>query len=160
GVELRQGGLALEADSRIAGDVSTVSSVSWNADFNSVNSTLQLPPGWTLLHASGADGVPGTWVQRWSLLDIFLVLIVGLAFGRLFGTPWGALALVTLVLPWQEGDLVPQYSWLAVLAGEALLRVLPESRFRIVVKVYRLGAWAVLVTIALAFMVQHIREGM
>jgi len=160
GVELRQGGLALEADSRIAGDVGTVSAVSWNADFSSVRSTLQLPPGWTLLHASGADGVPGTWMQRWSLLDLFLVLIIGLAFGRLFGPVWGGLALVSLVLTWKEGELVPQYSWLAVLAGEALLRALPEGRFRTLVKVYRLGAWVLLVSFSLVFMVQHVREGM
>jgi len=160
GVELRQGGLALEADSRIRGDVGTVSAVSWNADFSSVRTTLQVPPGWTLLHASGADSVPGTWVQRWSLLDLFLVLIIGLAFGRLFGPVWGGLALVSLALTWQEGELVPQYSWLAVLAGEALLRVLPEGRFRTLVKVYRLGAWVALVSFSLVFMVQHVREAM
>lgn len=66
-------------------------------------------------------------VQRWSLLDIFLVLITALAVGRLFGWPWGGLALLTLVLSWQEGSEVPRYAWLAALAGEALVRVLPES---------------------------------
>ena len=160
GVELRQGGLALEADSRIAGEVGTLSAVSWDADFHSVRATLQVPPGWTLLHAAGADSVPGTWVERWSLLDIFLVLIIGLAFGRLFGTPWGALALLTLVLTWQEGKLVPQYAWLAVLVGEALLRALPESKLRTAVRMYRMVAWAALVIWSITFMVQHVRQGM
>jgi hypothetical protein len=93
-------------------------------------------------------------------MDLFLVLIIGLAFGRLFGTPWGALALVTLGLTWQEGDLVPQYTWLVVLAGEALVRVLPESRFRTGVKLFRYAAWLGLVAISLNFMVQHVRQGM
>lgn len=160
GVELRQGALALEADSRIAGASGQLPAVSWDADFHSVHTTLWLPPGWGLLHAAGADSVPGTWVQRWSLLDIFLVLITALAVGRLFGWPWGGLALLTLVLSWQEGSEVPRYAWLAALAGEALVRVLPESWVRTTLKLYRATAWGVLVIITVAFMVEHVRHGL
>ncbi len=159
GVELRQGALAIEADSRLTGPVDSISAVSWDADFDSVQTTLQLPPGWSLISVSGADSVPGTWVERWSLLDIFLVLVLTLAIGRLFGVPWGVLAFFTLALTWHE-DEVPQYVWLAVLAGEALVRVLPGSWFKTLMSAYRLVAWGALIVITVFFMVDHVRHGM
>lgn len=159
GVELRQGGLALEADSRLSGDISHLSAVSWDADFNSVHTTLQLPPGWRLISASGADGVPGTWVDQWTLFDLFLVLIIAVAMARLFGLPWGVLAAVTLGLGWLEDD-VPQYSWLVVLVLEGLFRVLPKGKLKALFKLTRFAAWAALIIITVMFAVQHVREGM
>jgi hypothetical protein len=160
GVELRQGNLSLEADSRIGGRVDEIPAVSWDADFHQVAGTLELPPGWRLLHASGADDVSETWVHGWTLLDIFLVLVTGLAIGRLFGAAWGGLALVTLILSFNE-DAAPQYIWLAVLLGEALVRVLPQQHWvKSVVKLYRLGARVGLVVISVSFMVGHVRHGM
>ncbi|MFO0598710.1 MAG: hypothetical protein U0228_25615 [Myxococcaceae bacterium] len=159
GVELRQGALAIEADSRLTGDVSHISAVSWDADFNSVTTTLQLPPGWRLVSASGADSVPGTWFDQWTLFDLFLVLIIAVAIARLFGIPWGVLAAVTLGLAWQEND-VPQFSFLVVLVLEGLFRVLPAGSLKSVLKLTRLAAWAALVIITVAFSVQHVRQGM
>jgi hypothetical protein len=159
GVELRQGALALEAESRMPAELSHVSAVSWDADFNSVGATLQLPPGWTLLAASGADQVPNTWLDRWTLFDLFLVLIISVAMGRLFGLGWGALALVTLGLGWQESG-IPQYSWLVVLVAEGLHRVLPTGWVKTLLGVTRFAAWAALVVISLAFSVEHVRHGM
>jgi hypothetical protein len=159
GVELRQGNLALEADSRIQGDLLEVPAVSWDADFHQVSGTLQLPPGWRLFHASGADEVRETWVRAWTLLEIFLVLVIALAIGRLFGPLWGALALVTLTLSFNEPD-APQYVWLAVLVGEALVRVLPDNWVRKAARLYRLATWLGLVVISVNFMVEHVRHGM
>lgn len=159
GVELRQGGLALEADSRLTGDVSTISAVSWDADFNSVQTTLQVPPGWRLINASGADKVPNTWVDQWTLFDLFLVLIIAVAMARLFGLHWGVIAAVTLGLGWLE-DGVPQYSWLVVLVAEGLFRVLPKGSLKTLLNFSRYAAWASLVLITVAFSVQHVREGM
>lgn len=159
GVELRQGGLALEADSRLGGDISNISAVSWDADFNSVDTTLQLPPGWRLVSASGADKVPGTWVDQWTLFDLFLVLIIAVAMARLFGLPWGVLAAVTLGLGWLE-DGVPQYSWLVVLVCEGLFRVLPAGTIKSLLNFTRYAAWASLVLITVAFSIEHVREGM
>ncbi len=159
GVELRQGALALEADSRLSGGISHISAVSWNADFNSVHTTLQLPPGWRLISASGADSVPGTWVDQWTLFDLFLVLIIAVAVARLFGLPWGVLAVVTLGLGWLE-DGVPQYAWLVVLALEGLFRVLPVGKPKSLFQVTRLTAWVALIIITVMFAVDHVREGM
>lgn len=159
GVELRQGGLALEADSRLTGSVSSISAVSWDADFNSVDTTLQLPPGWRLVSASGADKVPGTWLDQWTLFDLFLVLIIAVAVARLFGLPWGVLAAVTLGLGWLE-DGAPQYSWLVVLAAEGIFRVLPAGTIKTLLNFTRFTAWAALVLITVAFSIEHVREGM
>ncbi len=159
GVELRQGALALEADSRLAGDISDISAVSWNADFNSVRATLHVPPGWKLLAARGADDVPATWFNQWTLLDLFLVLIIAVAVARLFGTGYGLLAALTLLLAWQEDD-VPQFAWLVALAAEAIHRVLPKGTVKTLLWLTRGAALAVLVLLTVAFAVQHVRAGM
>jgi hypothetical protein len=86
--------------------------VGWAHDFQSVAATLTLPPGWRLLHASGADSAGPTWVKSWTLLDLFLALLVTIAVARLFGKRAGVLALVALVLSLQEHD-APAWVWLA-----------------------------------------------
>lgn len=159
GVELRQGLLNLEAESRIAGRAGAIPAVSWDADFHQVSGKLNLPPGWRLFHASGVDEVRETWVRHWSLLELFLVLIIALAFLRLFGPAWGALALVTLTLCFPEED-APQFVWLFALAGEAVLRVLPDGRFKQVVRVYRFVTWVAVVLITVPFLVEHVRHGL
>ena len=45
---------------------------------------------------SGADAVRGTWLERWTLLDFFLVLIIAMAVWRLFSWRWGVLALAAM----------------------------------------------------------------
>ncbi len=159
GVEVRQGRLALDADSRLAGPVASLSAVGWEQSFNQVRAELNLPPGWRLLAASGVDNVPDSWIARWTLLDLFLVLIAALATARLWNYFWGGLALVTLVLIWHEPDS-PQLVWLNILAATALLRVLPQGRLRLVLTRYRQLCWLALVLVALPFMVAQVRVGL
>ncbi len=159
GVEVRQGQVQVSADSRVEGDVTHVPAVGWAHDFHQVSATLHLPAGWRLLHAAGVDDVPQTWLKHWTLLELFLVLITSLAVGRLFGWGWGALALVTLTLTFPEDD-APKWSWLAVLAAEALVRVIPEGKVRLAAKGARGVALGVLVLLTVPFLVQHVREGM
>jgi hypothetical protein len=132
--------------------------VGWDHDFQGLSGVLNLPPGWRLLSARGVDVVPGTWLQRWSLLDLFLVLIVSLAVMRLWSVRLGFLALATLVLTYHEPD-APRQVWLHLLVAVALLRVLPEGRIRRWVSLYRWGAVAVLLVLTLPFMVQQVRWG-
>ncbi len=159
GVEVRDVILQVVADSRIDGRRTDIPAVSWSHDFQSVNATLHLPPGWKLFHAAGADDVPGTWVKQWTLLDLFLLLLTGFAVGRLFGPLWGAVALLTLTLSLQETQ-APQWIWLAVVAGEALVRALPTGKVKSLFRFYRLGAVAVLVVVCIAFLVQNVRSSL
>ncbi len=159
GVEVRQGSLSVTADSRLVGNVANIPAVGWKHDFHQVSGTLHLPPGWRLFHASGVDEVPSTWLHQWSLLEIFLVLIVALAIGRLHGWRWAGVALVMLALTLPE-DGAPKWSWLAVLGAEALVRVLPEGTFQKIARFTRGGLLVLVGLIAIPFLVQHVREGM
>ncbi|MSP73613.1 MAG: hypothetical protein EXR76_15870 [Myxococcales bacterium] len=162
GVELREGQLDLSADSRLEGTAAgsglkrRLPAVGWEHDFEGVGATLHLPPGWTLFDASGADDVQGTWLRRWSLLDLFLLLISVLAITRLNGRVWGALSLVALGLSFPEPD-APHSLWLWVLAGQALVHVLPEGRPAKIARVYFLGSVLVLLGVTLPFLVQQLR---
>jgi len=159
GIELREGQLQLEADSRVEGAVSRVPAVGWDHDFQGVNAQLNLPPGWQLYYASGVDDVSSSWVTNWTLLDLFAVLIVAMAVGHLWSWRWGLVALVTLALTYPE-PMAPRWVWLAVLAGDALVRALPEGRPLGYAKLFRLGAIVGLVMIALGFAADQLRVGL
>ena len=79
--------------------------------------------------------------------------------GRLYGTPWGLLAAGLLFLTLPEED-APRWSWLFVLAAEALLRVLPAGTAKRLFEGVRLAAVAIVAIIAVPFLVQHVREGL
>ena len=158
GVEVRKGLLMLDADSRISGDIDSLSVVGWEQRFHNVRAELNLPPGWRLLAARGVDNVPDSWISRWTLLDLFMVLIAALATARLWQRYWGALALATLVIIWHEPG-APQYVWLNILAATALLGVVPQGRFYKVTRGYLNICWLGLAVIALPFMVSQVRMG-
>lgn len=157
GVELRQGELMVTADSRIVGHASDIPAVSYDHDFHAVSAVLHIPPGYRLFHASGADEVPGTWVRHWTLLELFLVLVLSLSFGKLFGRVWGIVAGLTFTLVFPETDAA-RWLWAAALVFEALARVVPAGKARLAVAVFRLGALLVLVLTTLPFVVEHVRQ--
>lgn len=161
GVELRSTRLDLRADMRVpAGGLEmALSAVDWDQDFASVRGQLNLPPGWRLLHTMGVDEVNDTWLQRWTLLDIFLVLVISIAIARLYGWAWGTLAVVTLALAFPEW-MAPRTVWIFVLVGEALTRALPDGKLRGLARVYRLSALVTLTGIVIAFTVQQVRGGL
>lgn len=158
GVELRQGALTVSADSRINGDAGNIAAVGYDHDFHEVSATLHIPPGFRLFHASGADEVPGTWIRHWTLLELFLVLVLSLSFAKLFGRGWGALACLTFTLVFPETDAA-RWLWAAALVTEALARVIPAGKARSACNVLRLGALLILLLDLLPFVVQHVREG-
>lgn len=163
GVELRSRELNLSADLRVPGHdgngVLRMSAVDWDHDFHEVSGNLHLPPGWRLLHAEGIDEVRNTWVQSWTLLDIFLVLVISIAIGRLYGWAWGLLSLLSLGLCFPEWG-APRLVWIFVLVGEALNRALPEGKLRLVVRAYRGVVLITLAGLVLGFVVQQVRQGL
>ena len=159
GVEIRQGHLNVNADSRIPGDPTDIPAVSWAHDFHQVSGTLHLPPGWRLLHASGVDEVPGTWVRHWSLLELFLALVLAVGFARVHGIRWGVASLVLFGLTFPE-DAAPKWSWLVVLALEAVFLVVPKGRVKDLFGHARTGAMVIVALIAIPFAVGQIRVGM
>jgi hypothetical protein len=156
GVQLRRGQLSLEADSRLARTSSALPAIGWDHDFKSVRVLLHLPPGWTLFSAAGVDVPPGAWLQRWSLLDLFLVLIIAISAYQIRNRATGLLALATLVLTFHEPG-APRQVWLHLLAVAALLKYLPDGWFKTIVKLWGAAAVVALVAIALPFVVQQVR---
>jgi hypothetical protein len=165
GVEVRRGQLQLVADSRLDGDYALIPVSGWGLDLGSMRARLHLPPGWDLLALSGVDNLPRSWLARWTLLDLFLVLILTLGVARLWGWPWGLLGLAALVLTWQVQG-APRILWLHLLAAAALLQLLPEGpgratldRLRILVLGYFRLSLLVLLVVGLPFLVGQVRDG-
>lgn len=158
GVEVRRGNIQLQADSRIQSGIARLNAVGWRQSFQNAQAELNIPPGWRLLAVSGVDNDPDSWLTRWSLLDLFLVLIVALAVARLWCWQWGLLALLSLVLFWHEAE-APRWIWLNTLAALALLKALPANRFSKWVKWYRNLCWLSLLLIVIPFMIAQIRIG-
>jgi hypothetical protein len=156
GVQLRHGRLTLEADSRMTRTAAALPAVGWDHDFKRASGVLNLPPGWALFFAGGVDLPPDAWLQRWTLLDLFLVLIIAISAWKIRSPITGLLVLVTLGLIFHEPG-APRYVWLHLLIAAALLKYLPGGWFRKVVRLWGAGAVIALVVIALPFMVQQIR---
>jgi hypothetical protein len=159
GVALRRGTLALSADSRLNSDSRQLPAVGWDHDFESVSGTLNVPPGWRLLGTEGIDSISGTWIQNWSLLDFFLVIIISLSVMKLRNVKWGLLALLTLVLISHEPG-APNLVWLHIIAALALLKLLPGGWFRKLVGFWAFFSVGVLLVIAIPFMITQIRWGL
>jgi hypothetical protein len=160
GVEVRKGRIELQADSRIEGDINTLSVTGWEQNFNSVRTELNLPPGWRLLAAQGVDNVPDTWISKWTLLDLFMVLIAALAVNRLWSPAWGGITLITLSLIWYEPES-PHFIWLNILAATALVKAWPENNpFLKYIQVYQNLCRLALALIVIPFMVTQFRIGL
>ena len=158
GVELRRGDLDMTAESRIDSSGEAYPAVGWDHEFQSLSGTLNLPPGWRLITVSGVDVMPGTWFESWTLLDLFLVLIISLAVFKLWGRVQGLLALVTLILIYHEPG-APKIVWLNLLASLALLRFIPRGWFRSLINFWSIGSILVLLVLSIPFMVQQVRWG-
>ncbi|MGH7813303.1 MAG: hypothetical protein ACREQI_04790 [Candidatus Binataceae bacterium] len=156
GVEIRQAQLQMAADSRIDGGSSRIPAVGWEHDFKSVSAMLNLPPGWRLFRASGVDDVSASWVTDWTLFDLFLVLFTAMIVYRMWGLAWGGVALLTLALTYPEPG-APEWIWLALLAAEALHRIVPKGRGTLAIQVFRWAAAATFVLIAIPFAVDQVR---
>jgi hypothetical protein len=158
GVELRRGQIDLTAESRIESSGGPHSAVGWDHSFQSVSGVLNLPPGWKLITASGVDMIQGSWFQKWTLLDLFLVLVMSLAVFKLWGRLPGILTLITLVLIYHEPG-APKIVWINLIASLALLRFIPHGWIRRIVNVWRIASVIVLLVLSIPFMVQQVRWG-
>ncbi|MGH8530193.1 MAG: hypothetical protein ACRETN_10230 [Nevskiales bacterium] len=160
GVEVRHGQLNLTADSRVDAPLRHLPATGWTTDLQSIQTTLHLPPGWRLLAAPGADNVPDTWLSRWTLLDLFIVLIASVAALRLFGPTAGVLSVIALALTWHEPN-APRWTWLNLIAAISLLRALPASfqtsRLQAWLARYRWVSAIALLLVAIPFAVQQSR---
>ncbi|MBE9561843.1 MAG: hypothetical protein IMF12_03120, partial [Proteobacteria bacterium] len=158
GVEVRRGQIDLVADSRLENELNQLPAVGWAHDFQNVSAFLHLPPGWKLWNATGVDDIPDTWLKRWTLLDLFIVLIMAVAVSKLWNKRWGILTLVTMILIYHETK-APHWIWLHIITSLALLKVLPSlSYFTRFIRLYRDISLVGLLIIVLPFMMQQVRQ--
>ncbi len=149
GIELRREALRLEADSRLSLH-GAWNAVGWTTGVQQLGATVNVPPGWTVLGASGVDQLPDTWTARWTLLGFFFVLVVTLAVYRLFGLAQALVALATLVLLHGEPG-APFIVWLSLVAAIALQRVTPAGRSAALARLWFLASAAILVVLIVPF---------
>jgi hypothetical protein len=161
GVEIRKADIALIAEGRLIERNGTVSAGGWDLDFESVQQTLKLPPGWRLFSAVGVDQVEGSWIGAWTLFDMFLVLVLALACGHLWGWIYGLVALLTLILTLPEPH-APVGSWAVVFFTAAVLKTIPEAwgSFRKFVRWSHFISILGLTVIVILFALQHLRTGL
>lgn len=156
GVELRAHALSLQAGARIDGATGVLPVGGWNTPLDSVTTTVNLPPGWRLYAAPGADFAPSSWVSQWTLLDLFLAALLVMMAGALCG-PVGAIAALGFVLlGWRESG-APVLSLLALVALGLVLRALDDGRLARALRWLRLGVLAIAGLLSLAFGAQQLR---
>lgn len=155
GIEIRQSDINLLTVSHIP-RTSELSATGWQTDFQRVSSRLHLPPGWSLLAAQGADKINSSWLSRWSLWDIFLVLIIAAAFTHLLGRSSGLLALLTLTVVYHRIN-APVFIWLNLAAVLALMPVV-SGRFKQWLGYYQSASFVILAIIIIPFSVDQIRQ--
>lgn len=126
GFEIRLRDFTAEAVGRMP-VVGPVAGSGWAALTDQVETTLHLPVGWRALAVLGPDVVEGDWLRRWTLLDLFAVLVFALAIQQLMGWRWGGFALVTGVLIHHE-PLTRWWIWWGVLILVVLLRLVRTRR--------------------------------
>lgn len=160
GVEVRGAALTLSALGELPRGGS-LPAVGWNRDAQTLYARLNLPYGWSLLHASGVDRAAGSWIDRWTLLDLFILLLLSLGTGKLAGWRWGALTFAVLGLAWFEphGRWL-SVAWLVLLPLEALARYFAGRGGHRFLTLLRWAGRAALAAGIVAFSFQQWRVGL
>ncbi len=156
-MEVRKGELNLTAEGRIEKNINQINAAGWMHDFKSVSCNLHLPPGWRLFFAKRVDRISNTWINKWSLFDIFLTLFIAAAMYKLMGIPAGITALITLTLVHTE---FTGLSWviLILLGAIALNRVIPAGMFKNIINLCRRITLLGLILLLLPLIFFHIRN--
>ena len=155
GVEVRQRRSDMKVESRIEGLGATVPANGYAHSFDLVSTTVNLPPGYRLLHAAGMDEVRGTWLAAWSVLDLCLLAVCVVLAGKLFGLRFALLAGLALGISFLEPG-VPQLPWLIVLLGEGVTRRLRNTKLVPYARWLRPATFAVLGFVLFVFSVEHV----
>ncbi|MDR1487844.1 MAG: hypothetical protein LBT62_07645 [Deltaproteobacteria bacterium] len=163
GLQLRQGALNLTADLRIEDFDGRYPASGWDHNLNSASQSLYLPAGYHLIHLSGASSslfdsrYPGTWWDKWTTLDMFVVLAIILTVMKIFGKRWAILAALTMALSYHE-FMAPRLVFLSVLGATALLGALPPAgKARFVARIWRLVSVILLVLFSVSFLIYQAR---
>jgi hypothetical protein len=101
GLEIRSPNINLSAVTLID-NPKEFSASGWDATADNFSATLHLPPGWRVLYAAGVDRIYGTWISKWDLWDLFLILIITAVTRKLMGNKAALLALSAMIIAYHE----------------------------------------------------------
>lgn len=156
GVELRNPNVNLFAGVRVDTTTAALPINGWRQTFDSVSLSLHLPYGYRLLGAPGADHAAGTWIERWTLLDVFIIAVLVLLAWRLLGMLGGMAVALYLLLSYQEPG-VPLWTLGAVLVFELIRKALPMGRLARASDGLARFSLVILMLVALPFAADQIR---
>ncbi len=154
GVEIRSRDLELNAVSQVDRNLS-IPVTGWNQEINNVETSLFLPPGWSLLTATGTSSEYGSWISKWTLWDMFAVLIIVIAFARITSPLLGLLAAVCMIIIYQRTG-APIFIWLDLIALIALANLV-SGKFKQWIIRYGYLSFLSLALITLPFAVREAR---
>lgn len=154
GIEIRSRNLSLHAVSQLIRSL-TIPVTGWSQEFTSVQTTLFLPPGWSLLTATGTSTEINSWISRWTLWDMFAVLIIAVAFARITSPALGLVAGVGVIVVYQRLG-APIFIWLNIIAVIALA-TLVSGKFKLWIVRYGYLSFLSLALITLPFAVREAR---
>ncbi len=113
GVEWRASALSVQSSARLPGG-HRVPASGWRETLDDARLSINLPPGYQLLAALGADQAGSAWIARWRLGEIFLLCLGGLLAWKLAG--WQLTVPALLYLGLSNGHLgAPLFSLLFLL---------------------------------------------
>lgn len=156
GVEVRHGNLNIEAESRYVKSRGNIPASGWDKDFSSVQATLHIPPGFKIFSISGVDNDPRSWLQQWTLLDLFLVLVISIAIFRLSSWPVALLALFTMAITWHQGG-APQSLWFGIILGTALYKVIKHEKYQKLIVIFLAVNFMLLLFVTIPFAIKQVR---
>jgi hypothetical protein len=160
GVEWRTTWVDLNASLRVNDRPGILPLSGWQQTFNrGVKTTLHLPYGYRLIAAPGTDRDNGSWLSRWTLLDIFSAAILCLLAWRLLGPTGAGIAVACMVLGYHEVGS-PFWSILLVLALALTIRALPSGRLVRLLYRARQLALIVLILVAVPFIAGQVRSAL
>lgn len=159
GVELRSRNVNLSATARLEPNTSVLPATGWQHPFESVNTTLNVPPGYELIAATGADRAPAAWLDRWNLMDVFVAALIVFLFVVGFGKLVALIPAAFLLLAWHEPD-APQ--WSLMLATVSAMALAPRWREKLPWWAKRIAQITLLVPILIAvpFVATQLRLGL
>lgn len=118
----------------------------WSVEAEYVNAKLHLPPGRMLLWSTGIDEVEGSWLSKWGIWDVFVVLLLLCLVWGLGGWKWTAIVAGTVLIGYQL-DQAPTIGWV-LLAG--VCYALKAIRHLTLNKIANVSFWVIFVVVATA----------
>ncbi len=134
GVEVRVRNLNLQSVGRMD-NKAKISATGWETNADSLSGTLYLPPGWRAFAVLGADSSSGDCVTKWSLLDVFLILVITVAIFKLWGWKLSMVALLSFVLAYHEQG-APRLVWLLLLISLIITNAVKNTQVKNIAKIF------------------------